>query len=148
MANFEMTENSEIVLQTCRLLVSHFRHCLEHGGGFHSRLFEHMLHPETKFVFVGKSASVTKDTPTHPEHVVPCAFMIDECKRLIKKGVSDELVASLLAKHWKLALITKEEQRRLDHDLKLKSEMPKGWRFEDGDTFERLKLAKIEIVKQ
>jgi len=142
-----MSSNSEIVLKTCRLLVSHFRHCLEYGRGFHSRLFEHMLHPEIQFVFVGKSVSISKDTPTHPEHVVPCAFMINECTRLIKEGVSDELIASLLEKHWKLALISKEEQRRLDCELGLKSTMPLGWRFEDGDTFARLKLANIELAK-
>ncbi|WP_147431313.1 hypothetical protein [Azonexus fungiphilus] len=106
-----------------------------------------MLHPEIQFVFVGKSVSISKDTPTHPEHVVPCAFMINECKRLIKEGVSDELIASLLEKHWKVALISKEEQHRLDFELGWKSTMPSGWRFEDGDTFARLKLANIDLAK-
>lgn len=142
-----MINDYGIVPRTCKLLVSHFRHCLEYGSGSHSRIFEHMLHPETQFVFAGKSVSVNKDTPTHPEHVVPCAFMINECKRLIKEGVPDELIASLLEKHWKVALISKEEQRRLDYDIGLKSTMPEGWRFEDGDTFARLKQANIELAE-
>lgn len=140
-----MTADSTIVLKTCRLLVSHFRNCLVYGKGFNTRLFSHMLHPEKQFVFAGTSISVGDDTPTHPEHVVPCAFMIEECKRLIKEGMSDELIAPLLEKHWKVAVITKEEQKRLDYDLGWKSAMPPKWRFEDGDTFERFKLAKITL---
>jgi hypothetical protein len=54
-------------------------------------------------------------------------------------------VARLLAKHWKVALITKEEQRRLDFELGLKSSMPAGWTFEKGDTFARLNVAGITL---
>lgn len=144
-----MPTDTKIVHKTCRLLVTHFRNCLEYGNGFNSRLFSHMLHPENHFVFAGTSMAVGKDTPTHPEHVVPCAFMIDECKRLIREGMADELIATLLEKHWKMAVITKEEQRRLDGPpLNLKSTMPSGWRFEDGDTFARLKLANIELAQE
>lgn len=144
------TENSDIVLKTCRLLVSHFRNLVEHGDlGFHTRLFSHMLHPEPRFVFAGVSQAVTEDTPTHPEHVVPCAKLITECQRLIREGIlSDEEIASLLAKHWKVATITKEEQRRLDYELGFKSDMPPEWRFEDGDTFARLSRAGIVLVSR
>jgi hypothetical protein len=140
--------NSEIVRKTCSLLVSHFRNLGEHGDiGFNTRLFSHMLHPEDRFVFAGISQAVSTDTLTHPEHVVPCATLITECKRMIGEGAySDEAIASLLQQHWKVATITKDEQRRLDFELGYKSKMPPGWRFEDGDTFERFKRAQIVLV--
>lgn len=106
-----------------------------------------MLHPEEEFVYVGKSKKVDADTPTHPEHAVPCAKLITECQRLIREGKhSDEQIASLLQKHWKVATITKEEQKHLDSGLGYKSEMPDGWTFENGDTFARFKLAGIVIL--
>lgn len=138
--------NSTIISQTCQLLVAHIRNLLEAGYNSNSRLFSHMLHPEKDFVFAGKSIAVTAETPTHPEHVVPCAFMIKEIQRMIKDGAQDEQIASLLNKHWKVATITKEEQQRLDFKLGYKSTMPPEWRFEDGDTFKRFELADITIV--
>lgn len=141
-------ENSEIVRKTCLLLVSHFRNLGGPGNyGYNTRLFSHILHPENRFVFAGISQAVTSETPTHPEHVVPCATLITECQRMIHEGDhSDESIALLLQKHWKVATITKEEQRRLDHELGYKSRMPPGWTFEDGDTFERFKRANIVLV--
>lgn len=142
--------NPNIVQKTCCLLISHFRNLVEHGGfGFHTRLFSHMLHPEHRFVFAGESQAVTEGTSRHPEHVVPCAKLITECQRLIREGsLSDEEIASLLSKHWKVATITKEEQRLLDYELGLKSDMPSGWRFEDGDTFARFSLAGIVLASR
>jgi hypothetical protein len=142
------TGNAGIVQKTCHLLVCHFRNLLEYGDfGFHTRLFSHMLHPEHRFVFAGRSQAVTNDTPTHPEHVVPCATLITECQRLISEGaLSDEEIAALLHKHWKVAAITKKEQQRLDYAHGFKSKMPPGWRFEDGDTFARFAVAGIVLV--
>ncbi len=59
---------------------------------------------------------------------------------------ADHEIAGLLKKHWKVANITKDEQHKLDHEYCLKSEMPYDWRFEDGDTFARLKLAGISLI--
>ena len=141
--------NGGIVFKSSLLLVRHFRNLLNYGNenlGFNSRIFSHFLHPEEKFVFVGKSEKVTNETPTHPEHVVPCAFMINECKRLIVEGrLSETQIAELLQKHWKIARITKAERVYLDFELGHKSTMPEGWNFETGDTFERLNLAKIVL---
>lgn len=139
----------DVVYQTCILLVAHFRNLIHHGKdlGFHTRLFSHMLHPEDQFVFAGRSIKVGADTPTHPEHVVPCAMLITECQRLIREdNCSDEEIARLLQKHWKVATISKDEQTRLDFELKLKSKMPPGWTFENGDTFARFSLAEIRLL--
>ena len=107
-----------------------------------------MLHPEAQFVFAGKSVAAQPGVPTHPEHVVPCAVLIAECKRMIQEGAPDAQIAALLAKHWKLATITKDEQKRLDHHWGYKSRMPPGWRFEDGDTFARFQAANIVLAAQ
>ena len=144
-------DKDDIVYKTCLLLVTHFRNLLVHSEdnlGFHTRIFSHFLHPEEKFVFAGKSKMVTSDTPTHPEHVVPCAVLINECKRLINEGqLSYSQIAKLLRKHWRLARITKAEQAKLDFELGHKSTMPSGWRFETGNTFERFRLAEIELLE-
>ena len=143
-------EKSEIVIKASRLLVTHFRNLIDYGeAGFNTRIFKHMLHPEEHFVFAGTSISVTSDSLTHPEHVVPCAVLINECKRLIKNDAhSDGQIAILLAKHWKIVKITKEEQQRVDYELGYKSKMPDGWCFENGDTFERLHRANIVLKIQ
>lgn len=143
----------DVVYETCLLLVGHFRNLIqlsENGFGFNTRIFSHMLHPEKEFVYAGHSEKVTIETPTHPEHVVPCATLITECQRLIRAGIhSDEAIAVLLQKHWKVASITKEEQQILDSKSKLdyKSKMPANWTFETGNTFARFEEAKIVLVK-
>ncbi|MCK9620086.1 MAG: hypothetical protein M0R47_06065 [Methylobacter sp.] len=145
-----MSHNSkeELVYRTCVLLVQHFRNLIKAraGGfncGFHSRIFQHMLHWEFDFVGVGQSAEVTNESGFHPEHVVPCAVLIRETLRLIEENVlSDTEIAKLLQKHWKIARITKEQASEIDKHYK--SEMPPGWCFESGETLAR--LAHIKLV--
>lgn len=132
-------------------LVRHFKDCLERERngfpkGIHSRVFNFMLHPEGDFVGIGRSQAVIDGAPAYPEHVVPCAKMIEECCRLIKSHVEENHIAMLLSKHWKIAYISKSQAAYIDFDLKLKNEMPKGWSFEDGETYERLNLAGIDLL--
>jgi hypothetical protein len=145
-----MSHNSkeELTYQTCVLLVQHFRNLIEAKvGGFHSRIFQHMLHWEFDFVGIGQSAEVINESGFHPEHVVPCAVLISETCRLIQENVLNDMeIAKLLQKHWKIARITKEQARQLDFDLGYKSKMPLGWCFESGDTLARLNEAKITLV--
>lgn len=149
-----MSKNGDpdVVYETCLLLVTHFRNLIQlnkNGFGFNTRIFSHMLHPEKEFVYAGQSEKVTTETPTHPEHVVPCAMLVTECQRLIRAGNhSDEAIAVLLQKHWKVATLTKEEQKILDSKFKLgyKSNMPANWTFETGNTFARFEEAKIVLV--
>jgi len=146
---YQDAAKDDIVYMACLLLVAHFRNLRGYSKdnfGFHTRIFSQFLHPEEKFVFAGKSKMVTGETPTHREHVVPCAVLVNECKRLIDEGrLSDSEIAQLLRKHWRLAKITKIEQKKLDVELGYRSTMPPGWSFETGNTFERFKLAKIEL---
>ncbi|WP_146164454.1 hypothetical protein [Agitococcus lubricus] len=142
-------QHSDIVYKTCLLLVHHFHNLIYHSDrktGFHTRIFSHVLHPEKAFVYVGQSEKVTAETPTHLEHVVPCAILISECKRLIKAGNHTlQDIAVLLQTHWNVAIITKKEQTFLDVDLGYKSTMPDGWTFETGNTLARFELAKIRL---
>ena len=143
------SSKEKIVNSTCLLLVRHFRTLMElnnEGYGYNTRVFSHILHPEKEFVFAGYSDKVKDDSQIHPEHVVPCATLILECKRLIAAGThTDEEIADFLRKHWKLVFITKEEQRLLDFELGYRSTMPEGWTFENGDTLERLHRANITL---
>ena len=142
-------ENSESVFRTSLLLIKHFRDCLERDGkGLHSRIFTYFLHPEADFVGVGQSQEVIDGEPVHPEHVVPCAVLIEEACRLIKQGKAEEDIARLLSKHWKIAFISKKQAAYLDSKdgLNMKYSMPNGWDFESGDTYERLNRAKIGLL--
>jgi len=139
---YSMT-NDEYVYETCLLLVKHFRNSLMESRPVHSRIFEHILHPEINYVLVGESEAVRLGGEKHPEHVVPCATLMTECRRLIKENWFDEDIAKLLQKHWKIVHISKDEANYLDSKdgLNLKWNMPSEWRFENGDTFERLRRA-------
>ena len=86
-----ISNSIDVVYETCLLLVTHFRNLIQHGKPVSTQESFDMLHPEKEFVYAGKSEKVGTDTPTHPEHVVPCAKLITECQRLIREGKhSDE----------------------------------------------------------
>ena len=142
-----MIETEEIHYRACKALVALFRDQVEAKlNCVHSRIFNYVLHPESKYVNCGMSPEAKAGEPPHPEHVVPCSVLINECFRLIEENNhSDEEIAKLLQKHWKIATISKSEAKILDSKLRLKSKMPEGWRFEDGDTLARLKEAGITI---
>jgi hypothetical protein len=142
-------DKNESVYRASLLLVRHFKACLEcDGKGLHSRVFTYFLHPEVHFVGVGQSQEVIDGEPAHPEHVVPCAVLINESCRLIKRGVLEAEIARLMSKHWKIAFISKKQATYLDSTdgLNLKHTMPDGWCFESGDTYERLNRAGIELL--
>ena len=136
-----------IVYQASLLLIQHFKNLLDYGkDGFNSRIFQYMLHREYDFVGVGYSVEAIAEKKFYPEHVVPCSFLIDESKRLIKEGVlSLDEIAALLQKHWKIVRITPDQANYIDFDLGYRSTMPEGWCFETGDPLARLKAANITI---
>jgi hypothetical protein len=140
--------NEQILYRTCETLVRLFRNQFEEERpAVHTRIFNYVIHPEARYVHCGVSTSVTNESKNHPEHVVPCAVLINEVFRLFEESnLEDNDIAKLLQKHWKIVTITKEEANHIDSTLKLKSKMPSGWTFENGDTFERLNLANIEVI--
>ena len=136
----------QIVYSTCLTLIKHIKnHIIEQRDGIHTRIFSHILHPEEKFVYIGRSAEATSETQNHPEHVVPCKTLITETRRLLEEGrLSEDEIAKLLQRHWKIATITKVQANRIDR--KYKSTMPVGWCFEKGDTLARLNEAGIAVA--
>ena len=143
-----MNDKDKIVFETSKMLVQHIRECMNSTNrGVHSRIFSILLHPEENFVLVGQSKAVIDGEPKHPEHIVPCAFIIAEARKLIEKEIADERIAALIAKHWKIVYISKKEAEYLDgkNGLNLKSVMPSDWSFEVGDSFARLNLAGIKL---
>jgi len=144
---FNLTKE-EFTYQTSLILIEHFTNCIQHDSkGFNTRIFSHILHPAHEFVAIGNSKEVVEGANPYPEHVVPCATLINESVRLIKEGKDKEYIARLLTKHWKIVYISKEQANYLDtkKGLNLQYKMPEGWNFETGDTYARLKLANIEV---
>ncbi len=143
----------EAVYKTSLVLVEHFLNCIEQkklgaNSGVHSRILSYILHPEVEFVAVGKSQEVADGAHPHPEHIVPCSIIVWESIRLLEEGKPKEEVAKLIAKHWKIVFISKNEASFIDakKGLNLKSSMPDNWSFETGNSFERLDLAGIQVL--
>lgn len=143
----------ELVYKTSLVLVEYFLNYIEQKKlgvqlGMHSRILSYILHPEVEFVAVGKSQEVADGATPHPEHIVPCSIIIWESIRLLEEGKPKEVVAKLIAKHWKIVFISKDEASFIDtkKGLNLKSNMPDNWSFETDDSFERLNLAGIQVL--
>lgn len=146
----------DLVYKTCLLVVQHIKDLIAYEQttgirlGYHSRLFQHLLHPEEDFILLGYSKKLLQDEQAlrHPEHIVPCSYMIWELERLIReRNYPDDELAQALQKNWKIAYITKDESYFLDgkEGLNLKSTMPEGWDFMTDNPEARLKLANIEL---
>jgi len=136
----------EILFKTCQLVVQWVKlHVDDRRGGLHTRIFSHILNPELDYVCAGisREAFEADRSARYFEHVVPCRTLIVELRRLVacNERSADE-IASMLMKHWKVALITKDQAREIDRHYK--SEMPEGWTFETGDTMAR--LSGIELL--
>ena len=136
----------QILNKSCKLIVQLVRnHVEERRGGLHTRIFSHILNPEADYVCAGVSreAAEVPRSKWYLEHVVPCRTLVVELRRLvIQNSMSDDRIAALLRKHWKVAWITKDQAREIDKHYK--SDMPRGWNFESGDTLVR--LSGIELL--
>ena len=146
-------EKNELVFQTCLLLVRYFTNLVEYEKstgtriGYHSRIFDPLLHPQEQFIFLGKSEKLLDGVQSRIEHVVPCAYMIEKLEGLINENkYTQEELAHALQKNWKVAHITKEEADFMDFDLKLKSTMSEDWDFMTGRPEIRLESAGIKLI--
>ena len=148
-----LDEKNKLIFQTCLLLVGHITNLVEHEKstgiriGYHSRIFDALLHPQEHFISLGKSERLLDGVQGRIEHVVPCAYIIEKLEELIKEQkYTQEELAHALQKNWKVAHITKEEADFMDFDLKLKSTMPKDWDFMTGRPEIRLEAAGIRLI--
>ena len=137
------------LFRVCQLLVKLFRnHEEEKRWWADTRIFNYII-LEKDYVYYGTSKAAEDLSNPYHEHVVPRKVLRDECHRLIQEGnLSDDEIASLLMKHWKIVGITKEEQGKVDGVHK--QDMPdiekgKKWSFEEGDTFARYNHEEVNI---
>ena len=75
------------------------------------------------------------------EHMIPKTKYIQRpCEEKAKnKDLTIEFIESILNRYWKIAIVTKEEDKKLSRSL------PKDW--DQVDIFIRYKLAGIELIK-
>jgi hypothetical protein len=133
----------EAFLRTAYVLHSHWKVSneteklsLQCGG--HSRLFE-VLIPDN-YIIKGESLK----GKGRREHVVPCALIRCHAYSMFNNGDSIEKVADMIRNNLIIIHITKEEQVKLDVQLRLKTTMPKTWEF-GQDPYIRLTMANIEF---
>jgi hypothetical protein len=109
----------------------------------HSRLFDTLIH--RPLILIGESIN----GGGHYEHLVPCALLRDRAFEMFHHGNRGEDaindVAKMLERFLRVAHISREEARLLDHGLGLKTTMPKDWDFETGSVMRRLEEAKIAL---
>lgn len=78
------------------------------------------------------------------EHPVPLDWIASKAFEMIKEGKSDEEIALMIKRNFKLVLISDEEQDLIDNKLGYKTTMPDNWKDGD-DVLARLKLANIKL---
>ncbi len=131
-----------IVQRSFVRLVRYLQQTRLDGKGAHSRCFEYFI--AAAYVPTGYG----KNGGTHPEHVVPCAFLRDRCIARLGEGASVEDIANEIRPFLAIVMITDTERSKLDNSpafggLGLKDIMPANWDFEAGDRFARLHAARI-----
>ena len=136
----EIFSNDALVDRAFYRIAWNIRYMWEETGSSDTRLFLEPIIPH-KFVLAGRS-----DGGTYNEHVVPRVMLCEACHNMLSVDHSDEsliTIAMFLKKYLKVVQITKDEQMRLDFDLKLKQKMPDGWTYDTGNVFARLDAAGI-----
>ena len=120
-------EKNELVFQTCLLLVQHITNLVEYEKstgvriGYHSRIFDSLLHPQEYFISLGKSEKLLDGVQGRIEHVVPCAYIVEKFEELIKEQkYTQEELAHALQKNWKSAY---HERRSKVYGLQFKTQI-------------------------
>lgn len=136
-----------------RRLARHIWRMQSPDVGKHSRVFDFYI--PSKEIQRGRSKKAP-DKGFHPEHVVPCAFILQHCRSVLTvlsgdsayapEELSISMLVPLIKKLLAIVKIDESERKRLDvGDLALKYTMPDGWIAETGCIFKRLHDAKPRI---
>lgn len=96
-------------------------------------------------ITIGESINRTTKN-SYREHVVPCNLLLREAVEMYRDGSSLQDIAIMFQQNCFIVLITPEEAHLLDSTLKLKVDMPLGWKIGD-DPLARLRFAKIDFKK-
>lgn len=111
---------------------------LHDGYGPHSRCFDFFV--PMRLIPQGDGL---EGNPTYCEHVVPCVLLCAEATRMLRGGIAVEEVTAWIAPYLCIVWIDPRLADRMDHELKLKTKMPKNWSFGHGCTYSRLHAADI-----
>jgi hypothetical protein len=146
MKKFTFTEEELITRAFERLSRILYEQWQEGGGGDSkngdTRLFDWLI--DDKYVLIGES----KKGNNWREHLVPRVVIRDICCDEFKLGKTYEEVAETIRTLLKIARISIEEREYIDHELGLKTEMPKDWDYTTGDYMRRLRDGNVELVSQ
>lgn len=113
----------------------------EEGRVGSTRIFEHIIPDE--WLIRGQSLS----KGTYREHTVPCVLIRDQCIAMYRDNKTIDDVARMIERNLAIILISTEERKKIDHELGLKTTMPKDWCFFSGDPFARIILAGINFTQ-
>lgn len=134
--------HSELLYRACLRAAFCIRSYYGEKQSSDTRLLEPPIIPDHLTV-VGRSKAYA--APGRREHVIPRLVIVKRCHEMIVEKKSDDEIASFIASHLKIVLLTHEESRRLDlkSAFNLRQAMPADWTF-GGDLYRRLADANIE----
>lgn len=113
----------------------------QESSGMDTRYFDHpFIHDD--YVVTGRSNA----GGTYREHVVPRAYLRDECMRLLDAGATIEQLTDILEKNLKIVLISEDKEAKL-LNLTLKTTMPDGWILGLHDPMDRLTSVGIQVIE-
>jgi hypothetical protein len=111
----------------------------DEGHTAHSRILEYLVRDDHLLVRIGYSTN----GGSAREHVVPLAYIRNECYAMFERGENVEAAAAFIDAHLKVAHITTEQRDKLDVELGLKTGMPRDWLR--GDYLARITAAGIVL---
>lgn len=131
----------DVLGRRAKVLAELLRDHWEENSGFDTRVFDRPF-IEDHMVWRGRSVN----GGGHREHIVPRIVIRDGCLGMLSAGASIEEIQHAIVAHLGIIEITPQEAYHLDHELKLKTRMPSGWRFGIDDPLARISAAQIEFV--
>ncbi|NEX60049.1 DNA translocase FtsK [Noviherbaspirillum galbum] len=131
-----------------RRLARYYRMIHKHGTAISndSRVPDYFI--PAAWIAMGQSEAhaAQVDGGTHPEHVVPCAFILKNCVDLFEQEWSVDEVAWLLQRMLGVVNITFDERDALDNgENNLKFTMPSNWHPLTGCVYARLHDKNIDL---
>lgn len=123
------------LLRLAQLIYDHW----EEGRVMDTRYFDHpFIHNE--HVELGQSLV----GGSYREHVVPRAYLRDQCMSLFEQGAQLDDIVNILEANLRIVRVSPEEADLLNSQFK--SSMPEGWRLGEDDPLQRFHLASIKVV--
>lgn len=134
--------SQDILTRRAKRLAELLKDHWDEGLGFDTRFFEPpFIHDH--LVMRGRSAK----GGGYREHIVPRVVIRNGCLSMLETGATTTDLQHAIIAHLGIVDITREEARFLDFELKLKTVMPRGWRFGVDSPLARIEAAQIALVE-